>query len=120
MFSGYTALLKARQRKAFHPMTPFEIVSVHRSVFCVIRYVKDGTSPSCLLEVLCANDLIEPNETMVLLHNVSAAPIELEASSFPSTLEGTEWINVQGGNQLQLSSLALAPYEILWLRRASA
>ncbi len=88
VFSGYSALLKARKSTAaFHPNAPQAILNLHPAVFAIQR----GTD----------------EETAVCLHNVSADSVSLTLPSKGKNLLTSE--NVQ-------SNTALKPYETIWYK----
>ena len=92
VFTRYSQLLKARSSSsAFHPHGTQKILDVHPSVFAVERISPDGES-----HALC-------------LHNVSAKEV-----TFATGHETA--VDISTDQPLQVSTVALEPYQILWMR----
>lgn len=105
IFLGYKELLKARMSNpAFHPYGAQEVLSVHRSVFALLRTSLDGQTQS------------------ICLHNVSGqsldVSIDLKSLSADDVVSFTDIISQKefavSENQLRIQ---IAPYEVLWLSR---
>jgi sucrose phosphorylase len=91
VFARYIQLLKSRGADpAFHPHGKQNVLNMHPSVFAVERASLDGTS-----RVLC-------------LHNVSAEKVNFSTNYLSA-------INLFTGQTLQVSSIILEPYQILWV-----
>ena len=92
VFTRYSQLMKARSStSAFHPHGAQRILDVHPSVFAVERISPDKKS-----RVLC-------------LHNVSQQSI-LFSTDFETVT------NVFTGQEIQISKITLAPYQVLWIK----
>lgn len=92
IFTRYAQLLKARgQHPAFHPHGKQSILNMHPSVFAVERI-----SPNNSSRVLC-------------LHNVSQQTV-----LFPTQFNSG--IDIATNQTLQVSNIALTPYQILWIK----
>ena len=92
VFTRYSQLLKARSSSsAFHPHGTQKILDVHPSVFAVERISPDGKS-----HALC-------------LHNVSAKEITFATGHETAADLFTD-------QPLQVSTVTLEPYQILWMR----
>ena len=92
VFTRYSQLLKARSSSsAFHPHGTQKILDVHPSVFAVERISPDGKS-----HALC-------------LHNVSAKEITFATSHETA-------VDIFTDQPLQVSTVTLEPYQILWMR----
>ena len=92
VFTRYSQLLKARSSSsAFHPHGTQKILDVHPSVFAVERISPDGES-----HALC-------------LHNVSAKEV-----TFATGHETA--VDISTDQPLQVSTVTLEPYQILWMR----
>ncbi len=92
VFTRYSQLLKARSSSsAFHPHGTQKILDVHPSVFAVERISPDGES-----HALC-------------LHNVSAKEV-----TFATGHETA--VDIFTDQPLQVSTVTLEPYQILWMR----
>ena len=98
VFSGYKKLLKARMgNPAFHPYAAQEILSIHPSVFALIRTSLDGKT-----RTLCLNNVSkETQEITVDMPNFS---------SLTDILSKKEYSIID--NQLKIK---IAPYEVIWL-----
>ncbi len=98
VFSGYKKLLKARMgNPAFHPYGAQEILSIHPSVFALIRTSLDGKT-----RTLCLNNVSkETQEITVDMPNFS---------SLTDILSKKEYSVID--NQLKIK---IAPYEVIWL-----
>ncbi len=91
VFRRYRRLLAARRSTpAFHPHGAQNILDVHRSVFALERVSPDGAS-----RALC-------------FHNVSAKRIVFHTHRASAT-------DLFTGRSLQISTIALEPYQILWV-----
>jgi sucrose phosphorylase len=92
VFTRYSQLLKARSSSsAFHPHGTQKILDVHPSVFAVERISPDEES-----HALC-------------LHNVSAKEITFATGYETAT-------DIFTDRHLQVSTVKLEPYQILWMR----
>ncbi|MDD2922413.1 MAG: sugar phosphorylase [Anaerolineales bacterium] len=92
VFARFRRLLKARSgASAFHPHGTQNILDVHPSVFAVERVSPDEKS-----RVLC-------------LHNVGNRKITLGANYNSAT-------DLLTGRSLNISNIALEPYQILWVK----
>lgn len=92
VFTRYCQLLKARSgTPAFHPHGTQKTLNVHPSAFAIERTSPDGTA-----RVLC-------------LHNVGAKAITIE-------MERAAGVNLLSGQSLQVSSITLGPYQVLWIK----
>ncbi len=91
VFTGYAALLRARaEHTAFAPAAEQRIISLHRSVFAVLRSSEQGS-------VLCLN-------------NVSGEPAVVDVSAL---IQGAS-TDVIAGERYE-PMFELGPYETLWL-----
>ena len=91
VFTKYSQLLKARKStSAFHPHGSQKIVDLHPSIFGIERISPNG------------------NSRVVCLHNVSSQKV-----SFSTNYESA--IDLFTGQPIQISSITLEPYQILWV-----
>lgn len=94
VFDRVTTLLEARRRsRAFHPASPQQIVRLDPAVLAVRRGPWDG-------------------ETVLALHNLSCAPVELS----PDVLTADTEDLISGRRVPSVGSLRLGAFEVLWLR----
>jgi sucrose phosphorylase len=92
VFTKYRQLLKARSSSsAFHPHGTQKVLDVHPFVFAVERISPDEKS-----RVVC-------------LHNVSR-----KKTIFSTARQSA--MNLLTGQEIQVSKIALEPYQILWMR----
>ena len=98
VFSGYKKLLKARMgNPAFHPYGAQEILSIHPSVFTLLRTSLDEKK-----HTLCLNNVSKETQE-----------ITVDMPNFPSLtdiLSKKEYSIID--NQLKIK---IAPYEVIWL-----
>ncbi|MBT7782678.1 MAG: sugar phosphorylase, partial [Anaerolineae bacterium] len=98
VFSGYKKLLKARMgNPAFHPYGAQEILSVHPSVFALLRTSLNGET-----RTLCLNNV--SHQTQEVTVNLA------DFSSLTDILSKKEYSVID--NQLKIK---IAPYEVIWL-----
>jgi glucosylglycerate phosphorylase len=91
VFSRYRQLLLARRSSsAFHPHGEQKILDVHQSVFAIERISPDRKSRA------------------VCLHNVSIKPVAFSTDYKSAT-------DLLTGQPLQVSSITLKPYQVLWM-----
>ena len=103
VFFGYKKLLKARMSNpAFHPYGAQEILSIHPSVFALLRTSLDGKT-----QVLCFNNVSGQTQE-----------IKTEIETFSGLDRLTEIITQREfaitNGQIEIS---LAPYETIWLSK---
>ncbi len=93
VFQGYRRLLRARTSSpAFSPSGAQEVLRLHPAVFAVQR-----SAPN-------------KGETILCLHNVSAAAISVPIP------EGKYREIISEGSKFEAAAVDLAPYAVLWLR----
>jgi sucrose phosphorylase len=92
VFTGYSKLLTTRMSTpAFHPHGTQTVLDLHPSVFALERVSPDGSA-----RALC-------------LHNVSKEPISFSTNHQPAT-------DLFTGQEVSVSTVTLAPYEVKWLK----
>jgi glucosylglycerate phosphorylase len=103
VFEGYKELLKARKENpAFHPWGGQEVLSVHKSVFALLRTSLDEeTQTICLHNASAENVDIRLDLKALAVHETNAFTDLVSKRSFP----------VKDGQLM----LQIAPYEVLWL-----
>jgi glycosidase len=101
VYQGFRRLLEVRKtHRAFHPYGEQEILSLHPSVFAILRISPDG------------------DEQLLCLHNVSpenyAAPLDQSQLPFRKNDSIVDFVSNRPFS-LSRKKLHLAPYEVLWL-----
>jgi sucrose phosphorylase len=95
VFTKYSKLLSTRRdTSAFHPHGTQTIIDLHPSIFALERISPDGSS-----HALC-------------LHNVSKGQV-----SFSTNYNSA--IDLFTGQEVSISTVTLAPYEVKWLKTDS-
>jgi len=103
VFTGYKKLLKARMSNpAFHPYSAQEILSIHRSIFALLRISLDGET-----RTICLNNVSHQSLEIV----IDLKPLSLaDANSFTDIISQKEFPITD--HQLKIK---IDPYEVFWL-----
>jgi len=103
VFTGYKKLLRARMNNpAFHPYGAQEILSIHPSVFAVIRSSLDGES-----HTLCLNNVSRKNLEITL---------DLKSLFLTKSARLTDIISQKEYSIIEDQlKIFIAPYETIWL-----
>jgi len=106
VFGAYSALLRARRSEAaFHPFAPQRVLSLHPSLFAVLRIARDGAT-----RVLC-------------LHNVSDRAQQVEVSSEELGTSAAAWRDLLTGEEHAADgglAVDVGPYSVCWLKALDA
>jgi glycosidase len=106
VFAACCALLRARRDEAaFHPFAPQRVLSLHPSIFALLRVARDGAS--C---VLC-------------LHNVSDRVQQVEVSSEELGASAVAWRDLLTGDEYGADGklrVDVGPYGVCWLKALGA
>jgi glycosidase len=103
VFNGYKKLLKARMsNSAFHPYSVQEILSIHRSIFALLRISFDGET-----RTICLNNVSHQSLEII----IDLKPLSLvDATSFTDIISQKEFPITD--HQLKIK---IAPFEVFWL-----
>ncbi|MDX1639454.1 MAG: hypothetical protein R3281_15920, partial [Balneolaceae bacterium] len=95
----YEEMLEIRaQHPSFHPDAPQEILDLGDKLFGIKRRALDGS------------------ESILAISNVTSQPVEIHRNNLQISAQTGTITDVLGGRQrLQEKTLALAPYETVWL-----
>ncbi len=97
VFAGLSHLLRLRRSQAaFHPSAPQQVLSLAPDVLAVVR-----TSPSGDQRLLCLHRVHDTPTTRLIRFNHS---------------RGQQALDLVSGEKVSLDSIALAPYQVRWLR----
>lgn len=109
VYRGYKQLLEARRQcKAFHPLAPQKVLSLHEQVFVVLRHTarwdtEDGQAVLCLTNVT-------GTDCEVIL------PDDLAAMSWRDLLTDGGRTAASAPARVAERGTALAPYQTIWLQ----
>ncbi|MGC9523391.1 MAG: sugar phosphorylase, partial [Anaerolineae bacterium] len=102
VYSAYHHLLSVRKgQRAFHPNGPQQVLDLGPALFAVVRTAPEGGAP-----VICVHNVTDETQETAL----DLAALELPTAAWED-LVGGERLEAVGG----LLSLALEPYQIVWL-----
>jgi glycosidase len=99
VFDAYRALIvKRTAEKAFHPGGPQQVLDLHPAAFSLLRSAPDG------------------GEHIVAIHNVAHRDITIDLSQVPLE-HALRYQDVLSGTIVEAkTSLAVMPYQVLWLK----
>lgn len=98
IFKSYQNMLSIRtKQKAFNPFGTFEVLALHESVFSIVRHGPE-------------------NKNYILaLHNCANESLHVK---IPKEFEGSK--ELISGEDIKDSMIALAPYQVAWLKKFSS
>jgi sucrose phosphorylase len=99
VFHAYRALISKRTaEKAFHPGGPQRVLELHPAAFTLLRSAPDGS------------------EHILAIHNVAHRGITVDLSQVPLA-HGLHYRDLISGATVEAkASLAVLPYQVLWLK----
>jgi glycosidase len=99
VFHAYCALISKRTaEKAFHPSAPQQVLELHPAAFSLLRSEPDGS------------------KHIVAIHNVSHRGIAIDLAQVPLAHVPRYRDLVSGATIEAKASLAVQPYQVLWLK----
>jgi len=104
VFYPYLHLIRTRAaHRAFHPIGPQRVLSVHSALFTLLRTAPDGSE-----SLLCVHNVSDDEQSLQI--NLDALPFP-HAGRVRDLVTGTAY-PVDGSGDLILQ---VAPYQVLWL-----